>query len=457
MNLPDLSNTDALMWFVEDDPMLRSTILGVLPLLGTPSWDRVVERVEQLTFDLPVLRSRVVRSTVNPGHLHWEPVPDVDLDYHLRRLAVPAGGTLDDVVDLARTTSMAGLDRSRPLWEFALVEGLAGGRSALVTKVHHVLTDGVGAVQLAAHLFDFEPDPPARPHHEPGLAHVAPPDPVVRVAGDVIHELGAMTDAVVHQLGTTLPAFLRNAIHPRRAVQDGMELARSIGRTVAPSLTTLSPVMTHRSTASSFHLLDVSLAELRRGAKQAGGTLNDGFLAGIAGGLRRYHEHHGATVGELRVAMPISLRSQDDAAGGNHVTVLRFLVPVGIEDPVERVRAMSAVGKERRNEASLPFTDSVAGVLNLLPSAVIGSMMKHVDFLASNVPGTPIPLYLAGVEVERFFPFGPTAGSAVNVTLMSYCDRCCIGINCDRAAIPDGDGFAEHLRAGFAEVIALGA
>ena len=397
-----------------------------------------------------------MRSTVNPGHLHWEPVSDLDLAYHVRRFRVAGGGTLDAVLDHARAMAMAGLDRSRPLWEFALVEGLDGGRSALVTKLHHVLTDGVGAVQLAAHLFDFEPEPPARRRHEPALAHPAPPDPVVRFAGDVIREFGATTDAAVHQLGTTIPAFIRNALRPRKAIGDGLELVRSIGRTVSPTLTTLSPVMTERSTSSSFHLVDVPLADLRRGARAAGGTLNDGFLAGIAGGLRRYHEHHGASVGELRVAMPISLRAHGDADGGNHVTVLRFVVPVGIEDAAERVAAMGEIGKERRHEASLPFTDSIAGVLNLLPSSAIGSMMKHVDFLASNVPGTPVPLYLEGVQVERFFPFGPTAGSAVNITLMSYCDRCCIGVNCDHAAIPDGDVFVGHLEQGFAEVTALG-
>lgn len=456
MNMPELSHTDALMWFVEDDPMLRSTIMGVFVLDGTPAWDRVAARVERLTSELPVLRARVARSTVNPGRLHWEPAPDFDLRYHLRRVRLPEGSGLDGVLDHARQSAMAGLDRSRPLWEYTIVEGLDGGRSALVTKLHHVLTDGVGAVQIAAHTFDFEPDPPDRgPHHHLELAHVPPADPVVRVAGDLIHELGAATDAVTHQLAGALPAFVRAALHPRRALRHTLDVAASVGRTVSPSLTTLSPVMRERSTSTTMHVLDVPLPALKRAARAAGGTVNDGFLAGITGGLRRYHEHHGAPITELRAAMPISLRSDGDPEGGNHVTVLRFTVPAGLHDPAERVRAMGEVCTERRHEASLPFTDSIAGVLNLVPTAVIGSMMKHVDFLASNVPGSPLPMWLEGVRIERFFPFGPTAGSAVNVTLMSYCDHCCIGVTCDRAAIPDSDVFMACLREGFDEVVAL--
>jgi hypothetical protein len=179
-------------------------------------------------------------------------------------------------------------------------------------------------------------------------------------------------------------------------------------------------------------------------------------MAGITGGLRIYHEHHLAPVEELRVAMPISLRVKHDAEGGNHVTVMRFPVSVGIADPAERMRAMAAAVLAQRNEASLPHTDTVAGVLNRVPNALIGAMLKHVDFLASNVPGAPIPLYLEGAKVEAWYPFGPAAGASMNVTLISYCDTCCIGVNLDASAVPDGELFMRCLREGFDEVLALG-
>lgn len=155
------------------------------------------------------------------------------------------------------------------------------------------------------------------------------------------------------------------------------------------------------------------------------------------------------------MAMPISLRTDNDDAGGNHVSVLRFTVPVGVADPAARLQALHEVGVTIRNERSLAHTEAIVGVLNLLPRGVIGTMLKHVDFLASNVPGLPVPLFLGGSEVVRFFPFGPTAGSSVNLTLVSYCGICCIGVHTDTAAIPDGDVFLAALREGFDEVLAL--
>jgi hypothetical protein len=199
------------------------------------------------------------------------------------------------------------------------------------------------------------------------------------------------------------------------------------------------------------------MPELRGAAKFAGGRLNDAFLAGITAGLHRYHAHHGHEVTELRVAMPISQRMEHDAAGGNHVTVTRFVVPVDAEDASERIIAMRDAVEVVRGERALDHTETIAGFLNLMPKGVIGAMLKGVDFLASNVPGVPIPMWLEGQPVERFFPFGPTAGSAVNITLMSYNGVCCMGVNSDSAAVPDPDVLLECLEAGFAEVCALAA
>jgi WS/DGAT/MGAT family acyltransferase len=213
--------------------------------------------------------------------------------------------------------------------------------------------------------------------------------------------------------------------------------------------------MRDRTTSSNLRMIEVPVGLLRVAAKSAGGSINDGFLAGITGGLRRYHALHGADADELRVAMPISLRTDDDDVGGNHVTVMRFTVPVGIADPAERIAALHQAASRIRSERSLAHTEAIAGALNLMPRGVIGSMLKKVDFLASNVPGVPMPMYLTGSKVDRFYPFGPTAGSAVNITLMSYDGTCCMGVNADAAAIPDPEAFVDCLREGFDEVLAL--
>jgi WS/DGAT/MGAT family acyltransferase len=450
-----LSQNDAIMWMVEADPLLRSTIMGVVALDGVPTWERLVERVERVTRHVPALRHKVVQPPLHPTSLRWVVDADFDLDYHLRRIALPAGASFQDALDLARTSAMGGFDRARPLWEFTLVEGLPDGGAVLLLKAHHVLTDGIGSVQLAAHLFDFEPDAeplgrPAPPPPEPG------DDSTIALLRDVVeHDVEGMVDIARKGMTSILSNLVRGLRDPSGAIGDSVETARSIGRAVMPTRSTKSPLMVDRRLSSTFGVLEVSVADLRAAAKAAGGTLNDGFLAGITGGLRRYHQRHDADADELWVAMPISLRTEDDPEGGNRVTVLRFVVPVGVVDPSERIGALHELAASIRQERSLPHTETIAGVLNLMPRGVIGSMLKKVDFLASNVPGVPMPMYLEGVPVRRFYPFGPTAGSSVNVTLMSYDGMCCIGVNTDDAAIPDHDSFLVDLRDGFDEVLAL--
>jgi diacylglycerol O-acyltransferase len=398
--------------------------------------------------------------------LRWVTDEHFELAYHLRReVLTPLGGAeagINDVLEFARKSSAKGFDRDRPLWEFTLLEGLAKGQAALVMKVHHVLTDGVGSVQLAAYLFDFEA--PTSKAKRAKSTH--PAGRPTRSASTHIGALGLFGDAVSHDLEAAATLVRRNApaampnllhalAHPQQTAADTIDLARSVGRTVALARSAMSPIMTKRDVHSRFDVIDVPLAKMSAATHSVGTSLNDGFLAGITGGMRRYHAWHGAEVDELRVAMPISLRAEDHQPGGNHVTVMRFKVSVGTADPAERLRLLHAKAKEVRAERSLAYTEAVAGALNLLPKQVIATMLKRVDFLASNVPGVPVQMYLGGVKVMRFYPFGPTAGSAVNITLMSYRGRCYIGANIDTTAIPDHKVFMRCLKAGFAEVLAL--
>ncbi len=467
-----LSQTDAIMWTVEGDPLLRSTILGVVVLVEAPVWDDVVARMRYVIEQVPALRSRVVRAPLHVGTLEWAPVDDVDLSFHLKRVRLPDDGGMPALLELARAEAARAFDRERPLWEFTLVEGLEDGRAAFVMKSHHVVSDGIGAVQLAAHLFDFE-SPPEGGRRDAAIVDGRPRAPEITGADDhddgehggwdtfqrwrvaVERDVAFVASVARSQLHDAVPNLLRLLRDPVGTVAEMTETARSVGRVVAPVFDTKSPVMTRRTLNASFHTFEIPLDPLRRASRRAGGTLNDGFLAGITGGLRRYHELHGATVDELRMAMPMSLRNDGHEIGGNHITVLRFTVPIEIPDPAERIQALHELGQRLKSERSLAHTEAIAGALNLLPATLLGTMLKHVDFLASNVPGMPVPMYLAGVEVERFFPFGPTAGSSVNLTLMSYCGVCCIGINRDTGAIPDGDAFLRCLSDGFDEVLAL--
>ncbi len=242
---------------------------------------------------------------------------------------------------------------------------------------------------------------------------------------------------------------------PIEATREAARTTVALARFVRPISTTLSPVMTERHLRWHYDTIDVPLAALKAAAKTIDGTVNDGFVGGVTGGLRRYHEKHGAPVETLRLTMPISIRREDDPEGGNRVTLVRFDVPVGLQDPAERMREIDRRCNELREDRAIPWSSAVAGVLNLLPSSITGGMLKHVDFLASNVPGFPDPVYVGGARMVAFYPFGPTLGSAANITLMSYRDTCHLGVNTDMGAVPDPELFVECLRDGFGEVLEL--
>lgn len=450
-----MRNSDAFTWEMEHDPGLRSTIVTVMVLEKPPDWETLVSRLERVAETVPMFRQRVVESPP-PAPPRWEPAPDFDLDWHVRRVTAPAPGTLDTVLEMARRAQMADFDRARPLWEVTLVDGLEDGQAALVLKFHHALTDGIGGVQIAMTLFDLTPDVAEVVPHST-LAEVPPPglgDGYRRIVG---HEAGVLRGAA-RSLAVGLPrTAVRFVRRPVAQSRDAAATAASVYRMVRPINRTGSPLMTQRSLTRHLSVHEVPLADLKQAARAHGGHLNDAFLAGVTGGLRRYHERHAVELGDLHVCMPVNLRAESDDPGGNRITLMRFDLPVGsVPDGGERITATHERAAFIRGERSLPHTQLIAGALNLAPRRYIASILRHVDFLASDVPGIPVTVYLGGAQLLTQYAFGPTIGAAVNVTLMSYVDVCTLGINVDTGAIPDPEMFRECLVEGFDEVLAAG-
>jgi diacylglycerol O-acyltransferase / wax synthase len=449
-----MRDPDALAWNMEHDPGLRSTIVAVTWLDARPDPDVLSARLERATRLAPRFRRRAVPSPGGLATPQWVDCP-FDLSLHLRRFEAPAPYTPSTVLEFARTEAMTAFDPSRPLWALTVIEGLEGDRAAMVMKVHHSLTDGVGGFQLAMLVFDTTPDPD--PAGVVPLPETAPAPTGVGLARDALgHSLGRVVGTAWSGITGVVPVARSVARHPLRSVFDALATASSLGRFVAPVSDTLSPIMTARGLDRHLDRFDVDLADLKRAGAVVGGTMNDAFVASVTGGLRRYHEQHGAPVDALRVTMPISLRTADDPEGGNRITLERFVVPVGETDAAARVRMTGWACRAARYEEALPLSEAVAGLLNLLPTGVVGSMLKHVDFLASDVPGITVPVYLAGAPVHGYHAFGPTTGAAVNVTLVSYRGTCGVGCTIDTAAVPDPEKLMACLRDGFDEVLALG-
>lgn len=453
-----MGDADALMWNVERDPNLRSTIVTVLVLDSAPDWDELQARIERGSRLIPRLRQRVVEPAVRIGPPHWSGDPGFDVGYHVRRMRVPKPSSFASVLDVAATAAMGDFDRARPLWEFTLVEGLPDKRAALVLKVHHSMTDGVGGMRLLFMLFDLEREPqPAGPDPDPLPLPVF--SPVGLLAQSVEWQARRAAESTKKAAGSVRSAWRALRDDATVAVTAATKAAESVARFLAPAPTPLSHVIDARSLDRRLARLDISLDDLKRAAKAAGGTLNDAFVAGVAGGMRIYHEARGGAVDELRMIMPINVRAEGVALGGNHFTPARLLVPVGISDAADRVREIGERSRRLRAEPAIGLTEPLAGVLNRLPrraaTALFGSMLKGADFATSNVPGSPFPLYLCGTLVEGLYAFAPLSGSAANITLLSHCGRCCIGINTDARAIPDIDEFSDAIAAGLDEVLAL--
>jgi len=451
-----MSDADALMWTIEKDPQLRSTITAVAVLDRSPDRTRLTDSLDRATRLVLRLRQRVVSNPLSIAPPRWEVDPNFDLDYHLRWTRAGGDGSLRDLLDMAQPIAMQGFDRARPLWEFTVVDDLADGRAGLIIKIHHAITDGVGAIKIAMHLFDLERDS--------ALDREVPDAPEVHV----MNQFERVRDALQHerrrQLGRARRSF-RSAVSGAAALRrDGVgvvgrtrDTATSVARMLAPATSPLSPVMTNRSLSVRFDTIVAPLAELKAAARTVDGKLNDAFLAAVAGGLRRYHDRHGVAVDALRMTMPINVRTDDTAdLAGNQFAPARFAVPMTIEDPIERMRAIRELVLEQRAEPALALTEPLAGVLYRLPTAlstgVFGAMLRGVDFVATNVPGVPVPVFFAGARLEAQFAFAPMTGAAANIALLSYLDELQIAVNTDPAAIPDPDVFHACLLEGIDEI-----
>jgi diacylglycerol O-acyltransferase len=451
---------EALMWRVEADPRLRSTMTAVYLLDEAPDWDRLVAAHEWASRLIPRARQRVVDPPFGLGTPTWVVDDAFDLGFHLRRLALPAPGTMRQLLDLVETDAMASFDRSRPPWRASLVEGLEGGKTAYVLKLHHSITDGQGGTQLVGLLHSRTREPsPDKPMPDP-----PPPETASRLGvlaeqltGNVRH---APSDAV-RLAGDAVKAATRVATRPLEDAARGTRFARSLQRVLAPPPAPPSPLLAGRSRSWHFDAVDVPLAELKRAGKAAGGSLNDAYVAVLLGGFRRYHEHFGQPIEELSMAMPISLRRGDHPMGGNRFAGARFAAPVGEPDPAERIRVMHEIVMTVRDEPALDVFGLLAPTLNRLPMPLVarayGSQTQRLDLQASNVAGLPYTAYIAGARIERMLPFGPLPGCAVMATLLSYAGTCSIGINLDPAAVTDPDLFMSCLDEGLQEVLALGA
>lgn len=440
-----MSDQEALMWALELDPVLRSSFATVTFLDRPIDPDRFRARMRLAIEALPRLRQRVGEAGAGFATPPWVDDPYFDLDFHVRTLAVPAPGDERAVLDLAAVLSADPFDRARPLWQFTIVEGLVDGRGAMIHKLHHSLTDGEGGIRLSASFIDLERDA-ADPLLEPAWADRTPPS--ARSSFEAVRDSMAAgvrvpVDLARQAVAGTVGAITDPGGAPGRA-GDAVETARSLLRQLAVTEPAHSPLWTERSLKRGIEVLSIPLAEAKEVSGRLGGTINDWFVTGAAGAAGAYHRRSGASVDQLRMAMPVSTRrgtSEGRSSGTNSFAPTRLLVPAGIEEPVARFDAVRAVLATNRTERAVGAVGRLAGVLAVLPTSVLARFAHHqvgtVDFTTSNVRGASFPIYIAGGRIESNHPLGPLAGTAFNLTTISSDGNLDMGCVIDTGAIPD--------------------
>lgn len=446
-----LNPTDAALWDIERDPTLRTTIVAAMVLDRPVDATRLRDGLEVATRRIPRLRQRVVAHTAGIGTPHWELVPDFDVDDHVRVIDAPDG--VDDGVIATAASPLAAepFRRDRPLWEVVYLRPPAGA-AAVLLKVHHSLTDGVGGIDLLDVMLD---------RRRRG-ARIDPDDVPLPVPGPrptpTEQDRSAAVRRAVDLPWDAASAATTAAFHPVRTVTGTWEAIRSAGRLLAPSSAPLSPLMTDRGMQRDASLAHVDLDRLHAAAARHGCTINHAFFAAAIGGITDYHRALGADLERLRVTMPVSFRSSASGTAGNQWAPVRFVVPADVDDPVDRMLAMRTLVTSARREKALSFSHTLAGLVQVLPSAmsagVVGGMMHGIDVTLTNVPGLAEPHYLAGAAVQRIHAFAPTAGAALNIALVSHLGLGCVGTLSDAAAVRDSALLGGCIDQALAEVIA---
>ena len=426
---------------------------------GGIDFERILAAARAQLHRTPRLRQKLATVPLY-GNPIWIDDPSFNLLYHLRHTAIPHPGDVRQLKRLAGRLLSQRLDRSKPLWETWIVEGIEKERFAVVTKLHHCMADGASSRDVSLLLGtkpDWQPGAPRTwiPREPPSEARLIA-DEAFRRAGAPLALLraGRRAEAAgsVSDGGSFLDSLQRTARGAWRAAQAGLNPVSETPLNVA-----IGP---HRR----FDWTELPLAEIKRVGRAAGGTVNDVVLALVAGAVRRFLERRGIDPGAVafRVAVPVDVRTAADRGElGNRVSSLITELPLGEPDPWRQLLRIVETTRELKGSGESQAVDLLSRMANWLPLGVMvrisQASQRAVNMIVTNVPGPRVPVYMLGARMLASYPLVPLmANEALNVALFSYGDGLFWGFNSDWDAVPDLHDFAESIPAGF-EAIAKAA
>ncbi|MFC4911549.1 WS/DGAT/MGAT family O-acyltransferase [Actinomadura gamaensis] len=456
--------------------------LGILDPSGLPGGRLTVAAVAELIRERAhlaarPLRQRLVEVPFGLDRPYWEDDPDFDPVRHVSEVTLPAPGTDEQLAEAVAALHERPLDRSRPLWEIAVVHGLSGGRAAVYVKAHHAAIDGVMAAETLAALLDLSPEPRELPADD--AAPLRAPNPLSRLGTGLLKTAlhpfrAALSVARTAPYLDEVPglAALPGVARVTHAVQGalGREEVPEAPRVSAPPTPFNGPVGPHRAVAFG----DLPLDEIKKIRTALGGSVNDVVMAVCASALRTWLDKRGALPdGPLVAGVPVSLRRGDaaDEAGdaGNHVSLMSAPLAVHVADPADRyaaVREDMERAKRRFVGSSGVWVRELSGVVpaplagpvaRLALSVLPGLPVRPMNLIVSNVPGPQFPLYLCGTRVLAYYPLSVVTGvsGGLNITVFSYDGTVHVGLVSCRDLVPNPGELIDHLDDAMAELRSL--
>jgi WS/DGAT/MGAT family acyltransferase len=426
-----------------------------------PAYSELVEQIEARLHLVPRYRQRLAFVPLSQGRPVWVDDPHFKAAYHVRHTALPRPGGDEELKRLAGRVFSQPLDRSRPLWELWLVEGLADGRFALLSKTHHALVDGVSGVDIATVLFDSSPDPlPVAPPEHDWAPRPLPTG--AQLLADAMLERAVVPREIVRGVRATLRGP-RAVLGRAGKALAGLGSMAWTGLQAAPP----SPFNVRIGPHRRFTWVAGNLSEYKAVKNALGGTVNDVVLAVVAGGLGRYMRLHGHITDdvELRAMVPVSVRADvERGALGNRVAAMWVALPVGITDPIARLQALSAATRSAKGSGQAVGAEALTRLSGFAPPTIMAqaarlqARQRLFNLVVTNVPGPQHVLYVMGRELCALYPMVPLAeNTALGVAIMSYDGQLNYGLIGDYDAMADLETLADEFQSAFEELLAAAA
>lgn len=423
-----------------------------------PSYEELIGAIESRLHLVPRYRQRLAFVPFDQGRPVWVDDPHFNVRYHVRHTGLPRPGGEAQLKRLAGRVFSQALDRGRPLWELWLVEGVAEGRFALLSKTHHALVDGVSGVDIATVLFDTSPDPlPVAPPEHEWVPRPLPSS--AQLLADALRERATVPGEVARGVRATLRG-------PRTVVT---RLGRTLGSVSALAWTGLqaapsSPFNVRIGPHRRFTWVRADLDQFKAIKNSLGGTVNDVVLATVTGALGSYMRLHGEPTEHigLRAMVPVSVRADvERGALGNRVAAMWVTLPVGTTDPAQRLRKISEAMHAVKQSGQAVGAEILTQLSGFAPPTIMAqaarlqARQRLFNLVVTNVPGPQFPLYLLGRELESVYPMVPLAeNTALGIAILSYNGQLNFGLVGDYDALADVEVLADELRSAIEELSA---